>query len=422
MSLSITTQPIAFLDRFYRRGSPDTDMDDGYDMRGGIRLAFLRRTDSPWVVLGIVSIVYLLFIIARLGAHGYDASYFVTAGDKFCDPHLVPKSLGVINKSSGYDGQFYYRLALNPFTSTRTEFGVTFDHPPHRQQRIVYPFLVWVLSMGRADRAPILLIVVNYLVLCLMGWIGGAYAQSMRQHALWGIVLPLYPGFLLTLSRDLTEIVEVGLLLAGLLLIRRGNHLLATFLLTLAALTKETSLLVPAGAMLACLAGVWQSKAGKALPWRLFLFPLITYGAWQVFLFYRWEQLSLSGRMHTLGLPLLGFIRFFLSTAALTTASQRLWFVELWFIVAFAVSVVCALGSTVAWKHEKLSWSLYVILVALLTRVVWVEDWAFLRALPEFYVLGAIIVIGSRVKMKAALFACSTALWLFLFCNLIKMG
>jgi hypothetical protein len=318
MGLSITTHPIAYLDRFYWRGSPGTDMDHGYDMKGGIRLAFFRRTDSPWLVLGIVSIVYLLFIIARLSTHGYDPSYFVTAGDKFCDPHFVPKSLRVINKSSGYDGQFYYRLALNPFTSTPTEFGVTFDSPSFRQQRIVYPFLVWVLSMGRADRVPILLILVNYLALCLMGWIGGAYAQSMRQHALWGIVLPLYPGFLLTLSRDLTEIVETGFLLAGLLLIRRGKHLLATLLLTLAALTKETSLLVPAGAMLACLAGAWQGKAGKGLTWRLFLFPLITYGAWQVFLFYRWEQLHLSGRIQILGLPLSGFIRFFLSTAALT--------------------------------------------------------------------------------------------------------
>ncbi len=298
---------------------------------------------------------------------------------------------------------------------------MTFDSPSFRQQRIVYPVLVWVLSMGRADRVPILLIVVNYLVLCLMGWIGGAYAQSMKQHALWGIVLPLYPGFLFTLSRDLTEIVEVGFLLAGLLLIRRGKHLLATLLLTLAVLTKETSLLVPVGAMLARLAAVWQGKGAKGFTWRLSLLPLITYGIWQLVLFYRWEQLPLYGGIYNLGLPLSGFVKFFLSTAALATESQRLWFVECCFILVFAVCVAYALGSTTAWTHEKLSWSLYVILVSLLTRSIWVEDWAFLRALSEFYVLGAIIVIGSRLKMKATLFACSTALWLFLFCNLIRI-
>jgi hypothetical protein len=110
------------------------------------------------MVLGIVSIVYLLFITARLSAHGYDTSYFVTAGDQFCDPNLVPKTLTVTTGSNGYDGQVFYRLALNPFTSTPTEFGVTFDSPQYRQQRIVYPFLVWVLSIGDPDRVPMMLI------------------------------------------------------------------------------------------------------------------------------------------------------------------------------------------------------------------------------------------------------------------------
>lgn len=394
-------------------------MDGGYGMRGGIGVACLRRVNSPWMVLGIVSVVYLLFITARLSTHGYDASYFVTAGDRFCNLYLVPKNLRVINKSNGYDGQFYYRLALNPFTSTPTEFGVTFDRPSYRQQRIVYPFLAWVLSMGSVDRVPIMLILVNYLALCLMGWIGGAYAQSLKQHALWGIVLPLYPGFLLTLSRDLTEIVEVSFLLAGLLLIRRGKHLLATLLLTLAVLTKETSLLAPVGVMLACLAGAWQGKGAKGFTWRLSLLPLITYGVWQVFLIYRWEQLPRYGGIQ--GLPLKGFVKFFLSTAALATESQRLWFAELCFILVFAVCVAYALGSTTAWTHEKLSWSLYVILVSLLSGSIWIEDWGFLRALSEFYVLGAIIVIGSRLKARAFLFACSTALWLFLFYDIIRM-
>ena len=387
-----------------------------------IRVALWRRVDSPWMGLGIVSVVYLFFIMARLSTHGYDASYFVAAGDKFCDPHLVPKTLTVTKGSDGYDGQFYYRLALNPFTSTPTEFGVTFDSPEYRQQRIVYPFLVWVLSMGRVDRVPLMLILVNYLALCLMGWIGGAYAQSMRQHAFWGIVLPLYPGFLLTLSRDLTEIVEVGLLLAGLLLIRRGKHLLATVLLTLAVLTKETSLLVAVGALLVCVTRAWQGKGAQGLTWRLSLVPVITYGIWHLLLFYRWEQLPLRGRMYMLGLPLKGFVRFFLSTAALTTESQRLWFAELCFIIVFAVCAAYSLGSTAAWTHEKLSWSLYLILAAILSRSIWVEDWSFLRALSEFYVLGAIIVLGARLKTRALLFVCSTAVWLFLFSNLIRLG
>jgi len=373
------------------------------------------------MVLAIVSIAYLLFINARLRTHGYDASFFVTAGDEFCDPNLVPKNLTVINKSTGYDGQFYYRLALNPFTSTPTEFGVRFDSPSYRQQRIVYPLIVWVLSLGGFDLVPIMMILVNYLALCAIGWIGGSYAQEMKQHALWGIMLPLYPGFLLTLSRNLGEILEIGFLLASLLLIRRGGHLLAALLLTLAVLTKETSLLVAVGVLLVCLAGAWKGKEAKGLNWCLPILPFISYAVWQLLLFYRWGHLPLREGSYKLGLPLSGFAKFFLYTATLKTELQRVWFVELCLIIVFAIFVAYSLLSPVAWPHEKLAWSLYAILMSLLTRSIWVEDWAFLRALSEFYVLGAIIMIGSRFKMRASLFVCSTVLWLFLFYDIIRM-
>src|SRR5206468_13025460 len=125
--------------------------------------------------------------------------------------------LTVLSKSSGFDGQFYYRLALNPFTSQATEFGITIDVPPLRHQRILYPLLTWILSLGRPSLVPMVLVLINFIALCVMGWIGGAFSQSLKQHALWGVFLPLYPGFLLVLSRDLVEILEVSLLLGSLL-------------------------------------------------------------------------------------------------------------------------------------------------------------------------------------------------------------
>lgn len=400
---------------------PHGSVTNSYGMRPDIKPSPLRRLDSPWVPLVIVSIVYLLFIHARLSTHGYDASFFVTAGDKFCDPNLVPKNLRVMNNSAGYDGQFYYRLALNPFTSMPTEFGVRFDSPWYRQQRIVYPLIVWVLSLGRFDLVPMMMIVVNYLALCFIGLIGGSYAQSMKQHALWGIVLPLYPGFLLTLSRDLPEVLQICFLLASLLLIRRGRHLFATLLLTLAILTKETSLLVGVAAMFVGLAEAWTGKETRLLKWHFSLLPLISYAIWQLLLFYRWEHLPLRAASYTIGLPLSGFIKFFLYTITHKTESLRLLFAELCLIILFAIFVAYSLRSTVAWTHEKLSWSLYVILVSSFTRPIWVEDWAFFRALSEFYVLGAIILIGSRFKLRASLLVCSTVLWLLLFSNIIGM-
>ena len=146
------------------------------------------------------------------------------AGDASCDPGRVPPSLTVQPPSPGYDGQWYYRLALDPFLTQASDHGVHLPSPPYQQQRLLYPLIVRLLSLGRPSLVPPLLILVNFLALCPLGWVGGAYSQSLGRHALWGIAFALYPGFLLSLSRDLTEVLEVSLLLSGLLLLRRQRH------------------------------------------------------------------------------------------------------------------------------------------------------------------------------------------------------
>jgi hypothetical protein len=179
-----------------------------------------------------------LFIFGMLRAHDFDASWFVTAGDRHCDAARVPPGLTVRPNSDGFDGQFYYRLALDPLTSRRTDYGITLDAPSLRHQRILYPLLAKMLSFGSERLLPWAMIAVNFSALCLLGWLGGLYARSLQKHALWGIFLPLYPGSLLTLTRDLVELSEVALLVGSLLLLRRGRHVTATLLLVLAVLTK----------------------------------------------------------------------------------------------------------------------------------------------------------------------------------------
>ena len=113
-----------------------------------------QRLDAPSLSLGLSAAAYMVFVLLRLRAHGYDPSYFVTAGDQFVDVARAPGSLSILKNSSGYDGQFYYRLALDPFTGRQTDFGITLDLPETRQSRIVYPLLVWLLSPGRV-RCPL---------------------------------------------------------------------------------------------------------------------------------------------------------------------------------------------------------------------------------------------------------------------------
>lgn len=381
----------------------------------------LNRLNSPLITSVILVIIIFPFIFGRLYQSGFDFSSFVVAGDSFCDPAHVPQGLTVLRNSTGFDGQFYYRLSLNPFTSQVTQFGITLDSPPLRQQRIFYPFLTWLLSLGNARAVPIVMVLINVIALIAMGWLGGSYAQTLKQHALWGIFLPLYPGFLYTLSRDLVEILEITLLIGSLFLIRRSKPIAATVFLSFAVLTKETALLVVIAALLVYVFRWLKGKDEGTLRWYYFAVPMTIFLLWQLALFYNWRAFPIyaSGNSN-LGIPFAGFISSLFEMAALQTFFQLRTFIELVFIIGFTFGILYNLRSTAVSSLELISWLLYGALAVSLSRKIWIEDWTFLRAVAQFCAIGTLIVIAGKAKVKAFIFGCSGLFWLCLFIRLMR--
>ena len=327
----------------------------------------------------------------------------------------------MLKGSAGFDGQFYYRLALNPLTNKPTEFGITLDEPPLRHQRILYPLLASALSFGNPRLLPAVLILLNFSVLCLMGWLGGCYAQTLKQHALWGIFLPLYPGFLLALSRDTVEIFEAAILLGSFLLLRRRRTVLATAVVVLAILTKETSILIIVAGALVSLVARWRQQSKVSIPWYYVVVPMAAFALWQFVQFLIWREFPLlSSGSNNLGIPFVGPARALLDAAIFQRPFQIRKTAELIFLLGFGVTVVSQLRSTNATRHEVFSWLLITLLAISLGASVWVEDWTFVRVLSVFYVLGAIILIAGKGKIKYLVFGCSLVFWCLLFFKLLR--
>ena len=99
--------------------------------------ALSGRLDHPACAFALTLLVYTLFVAHQLSLVHFDASRFVVAGDFFCDTAKTPPSLHVLPDSAGYDGQFYYRLALNPWSDQREEYGIRLDAPTTRSSRIL---------------------------------------------------------------------------------------------------------------------------------------------------------------------------------------------------------------------------------------------------------------------------------------------
>jgi len=372
----------------------------------------LDRLNTPWAPTVVTGILFALYIVLRLQlAYQGDVSGFITAGDRHCNPTAVPRNLRVIPNSDGYDGEFYYRLALDPFTAKPEEWGIVIDAPSYRQQRILYPLLVWALSLGgNPALVPLMMLLVNYVSMCLIAWLAAVYVRSMGQHALWALAVVLYPGLLLSVSRNLLEPLQICLLLAALVLARRGGRTGAALVLCAAVFTRETALLA-AVALLA--ANLYRSRRSN---WYVFLLPIALYGLWMLFLQHHWGEYGFrQGLNAILRWPGQWLVEFMAVGVRLEDLLTGVWFTELCFMVIFTVGVALSLRSSVATTGVKWAWLLYAALAAFLPNPVAGADWGFMRALSEFYVIGALILIGSQLKAKVIILPLGTAVWWLVF-------
>ena len=378
----------------------------------------LAKLDSPRATLAITFVVYALLVVVKLAVHHFDASYFVMAGLPACDPALTPPGLTCPTKDhGGYDGQFYYRLAVDPFTDKQFDHGVGFDMPAHRQQRIVYPLLAWSLTRGHVERLPWVMLAINFAGMMVLGWLAAKVARALGRHALVGLVVPLYPGYVFTLARDLSEILAGCFMIGALLAARRGARWAVAALATLAMLSRETTLVVPA-AMFAC--AVWAMRAertrARVADAIAYAVPLVAYAAWQWALARHWGIAPSQQNSKSLSAPFVGLARFAADAAAHVYVLDAIHVV---LIVAFGVVVARRLRASAAMPHEKLAWIGYAILLTLLGREAFWDDMChYMRALCEYFVLGAFVVFATRAPSRAerlvlALWGVATAFHLF---------
>lgn len=195
----------------------------------------------------LIAAAYVALLLPILLHDSRDLSFFVIAGDYFVDPHTP---ILVRPNSFGYDGQFFYRLAVAPFSFDNPAAGIRFDVPVYRSQRFLYPLLAWLASTAQPAAAPAALVATNIAAIALLA---GAALTLVRRLALpdataWAIVA--WPGLLVSLTHDTAEIVTVAFLLAA--LAARAHDRIKLFVLfgIAATLTRETAAPVFAGLFL----------------------------------------------------------------------------------------------------------------------------------------------------------------------------
>lgn len=378
---------------------------------------FLKRFDRQLMPAVLTAIIYGAFLQARLSVHGFEPSYFVVAGADQYDATSADPSLRAIRDGSGYDGQFYYRLAIAPFSKKFVDHGIRFDVPVYRQQRILYPLLAWIFSFGNPAWVPLTLILLNYVGLCLIAGLGGAFARAASRHAMWGMIFSLYPGFIFTLSRDLTEIVASTFFLLGLLLMHRSRHGLSAACLCLAVLARETTLVVPTVIVLRSTLN--RRVAGTARNSVLYYaVPLVLYAGWRTYLQSVWANYpNVQIWSDAIGWPFHGLAD--LWSRAFATPNRLLvsWCAETCLIGAHVTRGIQRFWRNLDFGTEKISLVVYAGMLVCLTAKFWPEDQAFFRVTTEGFLLGSIALLHDRTRIQVLIYllwiaaACFTFGW-----------
>jgi len=354
------------------------------------------------VTLAVVAIALLgsgLFITGRLAWANWNPSAVADVGRQFTTGDPLPEGL-IVRRSVGFDGQFFYRLALNPFTTSRSEFGLRLDQPARRQQRILYPIVAWVVSGGgRAAAVPWALIAINLAGFALIGALGVELARSAGRSGFGALLFVATPGILIALGFDTGEVVAVALALSTLLLLRRGRFAGAALAATLALFARETTLVIPIGLLYAIAWSRFRHRryelAQQPVPLLVGLLPVVLYAGWQGVLWARWGKPAFTSTDGSdLGAPFVGLAR------AVRIWSQRGQTVDnTFFLAAIALVVILAVVSirrSTAPLHEKAAFATAVVLALLYQWTVMVHFATYLRALSEAYILGIIILLEDR--------------------------
>lgn len=245
----------------------------------------------PFTVVLATALAYLLFVLLALGLHDGNPLWFAWLDDDFVSE--APAG------SIGYDGQFFYAIARDGLEATPR-----LDNPPYRLQRILLPALAGVLALGDGARVAWTILLVNLLAIIATSALLSHWLERAGTSPWYSLIYTGYVGTLMAFSRDLSEPLTSMLAVAGVISWERGRVPLASALLALAALAKETALLYCAiCALYALLRRDWRSllwAAASALPAL----------GWQALLLHRFGRIPLlAGPPMDALWPLAGVLR-----------------------------------------------------------------------------------------------------------------
>ena len=241
------------------------------------------------VVVVVAGLVLLGPWLQTLDRQGGSLSGFVVFGEDFRSSIDPPQGARVVG-GPGYDGQYFWKMAVDPWLGDATVDALEAADDEYRAQRILYPTLAWALAAGSDDLVPAVLQLVDWLAVAALVALFAVVAKRHGRSPWWGVALGLTPGMYLGLVRDLSDPLAVALLVAAVVaLVEFERPGLAAAAGAAAVLTRESMLLLAIAVVVVLVARrlpLPPSLRPAALPRGAWIVPAViavVFGAWQLY-------------------------------------------------------------------------------------------------------------------------------------------
>ncbi len=379
-----------------------------------------------------VYITACLLLLVLCGGRGYmalgDLSYFFVAGSDFVDASQTPTSVFVQN-GQGYDGQFFYRYALDPFDFSKTNYGVTVDLVPYRIQRVGYPLLTWFVSWGgHAQLVPFALLLVNLLAFFGVIHITGKLVKLFGSGDNTGYAPLILCGIYMSLARDLSEVVELYFFLSAIYYLFTEKLILFVVYATCCLLTRETAIMAIAPASVAV---AWTKFRAKNLGVRHFMvfIPVLIMIAWKYAISLKAGSIPTNTSLRVFGWPFEGMIDGFSGNLKFNSTKNilqfffwiayfawQVWLIRLVFLALFKSGTNIPGMAMPIMKAIFFTWFCFAILLSV---AIYIDDWSFVRVFSLWNMTGLLILMARKKEIPSLFLKGSALLVLFTVFRLI---
>ena len=372
-------------------------------VRGASRLRlFLSRTQL-WGPALVVAMVLGLTVGPGLAVyHGNPTGYVRFGRDFTFETH--PPAGAYIDTRTGYDGQFFWALALDPLLMHQSTIAA-FSPQNFRLARIGYPALAYILAAGQEDAIPWTLLAINVVTVIALTVAFAAYARRRGWSGWWALAVGLLPGLQFVTMGDLCGGLATALMLGGLMAWERRRRWLAAFLLAGAGLTREPMLLAVVAITVQEGARWWSVRHDPgalrrtARVWPVLAIPAAAFLAWQVYL-----ETRLTGGAVPPGsafdLPLIGLLRQIPEALRHGLTPTAIW------NLALLGAIFAGIAAAFAAVRRRLSAP--VVAAALFSAVVLVlpfgSDWGYSRESAPIF--AALLLGALELRQRSAIAVC----------------